>query len=148
MTRKPDQLPVPDMLSHPFHWLEMKFRKVNFFMLGFSLVPRHKWSFHFSGSLVTVCSSYLCDSLRCADWHAEYLAPAPAARDEGWLFSTSRVLCSANCWEKQDPGALKFISHLSIFGFSTRTWAFLCEICYCTLHSDVVWINLLIFRKN
>lgn len=64
MVKKPDQLPVADMLSLPLHWLEEKFRKENFFMPEVSLVIHDLNEAFISVKACLLCVSYYpCDSL-------------------------------------------------------------------------------------
>lgn len=137
---KPDQLPVPDMLNH-LHWLEREFRKENFFMPEVSLVTSDLSAAFISAKAFFLCVSYyLCDSLWCTDSDVqECLTLTLAAKAEGFLFRAHGRMCRDNCWKKQGPRTLKFISHLHIFAFSRGASAFLCEICPAMLLHKSQW---------
>lgn len=89
---------------------------------------------------VSHCVSHsLCDSLWCSNSDMQNaFALALAAEAKGCLFRPYGRLWSANYREKWDPGALKFILHLSS-SFNRWTAPFFCETCPAMLPHTAQW---------
>lgn len=124
---------------HPFLCLERKLRKEHLFMSEVILETHDLNEALISAK--TCVSHPLCDSLWCSSsdmQNAFALAPADGAK--GYLFRPSGRLWSANRWEKWNPGALKFILHLSFFfSFNRCISPFFCETWPAMLPHTAQW---------
>lgn len=153
MVRKPYQLPVPDMLSHPLHWLEREFKKENFFMPEVSLVTSDLNEAFISVKACSLCFSYyLCNSLRCTDSDVQNALHLPRQLRPSGFCSESVGGCAVPTAGKSKTLELWNLFHTSVFLVSADahqlSFVKYAQQRYRTLHGEVVWIKLLIFRKN
>lgn len=150
---KPDQLPVPDMQNHLLHWLEREFRKENFFMPEVSLVTSDLSAAFISAKAFFLCVSYyLCDSLWCTDSDVQNALHLPWQPRLRGFCSEPMGGCAGTTAGKSKALELWNLFHISIFlplaGVHQLSFVKYAQQCYCTNHSEDVWINLLIFSNN